>query len=231
MQFALDWPLVCKLALAAFFGATIGLERYIHGRPAGLRTYLLVCVSFASLAILSEKYYDMTQTAGSGGWRADPGRVVAGGLTGIGFLGAGIIIRSGVSVRGLTTAAAIWTASVIGVSVGSGRFQLATFLYLITFASLMLLRYLEPVVKKDIYKKITLSVTKDTLPLERLEAFVQRHHLRIMSTDVSQARDQGIITYSITASGKTEIAFHETYKALAALDEVRSISLQGQDSV
>ncbi len=225
-----DWSLIARLLLSAFFGATIGLERYIHGRPAGLRTYLLVCVAFASLAILSEEYYQMTDTGGLQGWRADPARLIAGGLTGIGFLGAGIIIRSGVSVRGLTTAAAIWTVSVIGIAAGAARFQLATVLYIITFASLMLLRYLEPIVKKDMYKRIIVSVTATELTRERLEDLVRTHSLRIMSTDVAHDREKGIVTYSISASGKTERAFHETYRALVSLKDVRSISLQGQDS-
>ena len=78
------------LSLAVGMGLTIGMERSVHGRPAGLRTYLLVCVSFAVIALLSESHFlDLGQ-----GFRPDPARLAAGGLTGIGFLGAGVDRKS-----------------------------------------------------------------------------------------------------------------------------------------
>ncbi len=82
--------IIVPLAMAMLMGLTMGIERYIRGRPAGLRTYILVCVSFVTIALLSATFF---RAAGEI-FRADPARLAAGGLTGIGFLGAGVIIRN-----------------------------------------------------------------------------------------------------------------------------------------
>ncbi len=104
-----------RLIISLLLGGLIGLEREAHERPAGLRTHILVCVgstffTLASFAI-SKSY---------AGYVFDPGRITAQIVTGIGFLGAGTIIRTGTIVRGLTTAASIWTVAAIGVGVGVG---------------------------------------------------------------------------------------------------------------
>lgn len=114
---------------------------YSRGRPAGLRTYSVVCISFATIALLSETFF---RAAGEI-FRADPARLAAGGLTGIGFLGAGVIIRHRSDVFGLTTAASIWTIAVIGLALGARHYILACTLDVIALAALWLLRYLEPI--------------------------------------------------------------------------------------
>lgn len=113
-----EWVSIGRLLLAVVLGGLIGLERQIHGRPAGLRTHILVCLGSALI---------MTIT-GSFGPSVDPGRAVAGIVTGVGFLGAGVIVKSKEIVRGLTTAACIWFVAALGVVVGQG-------LYVIAFAS------------------------------------------------------------------------------------------------
>ena len=103
--------MIGKLVAATLLGGLIGLERETHGRPAGLRTHILVCLGSALFTLCS---YSI---AGS---IFDPGRVTAQIVTGIGFLGAGTIMRQGSVVRGLTTAASIWTVSAIGIAVAIG---------------------------------------------------------------------------------------------------------------
>ena len=131
--------LLLPLGLAVVMDLTVGTERYIRGRPAGLRTYLLVCVSFTTIVLLSETGFLL---APAGLW-PDPARLAAGGLTGIGFLGAGVIIRSRSTVFGLTTAASLWTMAVIGLASAPDSMAM-TALYGIALAALWLLRYLEP---------------------------------------------------------------------------------------
>jgi len=101
--------MVLRLLLAGVLGGLIGYEREAHGRPAGLRTHILVCLGAAMFTIVSSAY---------SGQNADPGRVASQIVTGIGFLGAGTIIRQGSIVRGLTTAASLWTTAAIGMAVG-----------------------------------------------------------------------------------------------------------------
>jgi putative Mg2+ transporter-C (MgtC) family protein len=104
-----------RLVAALAAGAVIGLEREMHAKPAGFRTYIIICLGAALLMMLS--IHIPQQFAGG-----DPGRIAAQVVTGIGFLGAGAIFRLGLTVRGLTTAAAIWTTAAIGLAFGAGMF-------------------------------------------------------------------------------------------------------------
>ena len=105
------WLMVLKLVVAVAFGGLIGIERETHGRPAGLRTHILVCVGATLFTLCS---YNIA------GHKFDPGRITAQIVTGIGFLGAGTIIHQGSVVRGLTTAASVWTVAAIGIAVAIG---------------------------------------------------------------------------------------------------------------
>lgn len=112
------YEIIFKLALACILGALIGLERESLNRPAGLRTYTLVCVGSTLAMIVSiDIYMQYYQTV-----NADPGRIAAQVISGIGFLGAGTIMREGASVRGLTTAAGLWVVACIGLAVGVGLY-------------------------------------------------------------------------------------------------------------
>lgn len=110
MDLNLLW-MVLRLLLAAILGGLIGVEREAHGRPAGLRTHILVSVGSALFTIVSMNLGSST---------SDPTRIAAQIVSGIGFLGAGTIIRQGSVVRGLTTAASLWTTAAIGMAAGSG---------------------------------------------------------------------------------------------------------------
>lgn len=107
--------LVPPLLFAMVLGALVGLEREIHGHPAGLRTHILVILGSTLVTLVSVWLAEL------GYGRGDPGRIAAQVVAGIGFLGAGAIIREGASVRGLTTAASIWATAMVGIAVGAGR--------------------------------------------------------------------------------------------------------------
>ncbi len=137
MNEALVLPIstVALRLLAAFvLGGVIGLERERRDRPAGLRTHILVTVGAALVMMLSRLV---------AGEDFDPGRIAAGVVTGIGFLGAGTIIRYGADVHGLTTAATIWAASAVGLTVGIGSYSAAVVATAIIFVTLTALRRLE----------------------------------------------------------------------------------------
>ena len=113
-------PMVLNLAAAWIAGAVIGLERSFHGRPAGFRTHALVCLSSALLMIVMNYQADWLGPVAIDTIRTDPTRMAQGIMTGIGFLGAGVIFKDGLTVRGLTTAASIWTTAAIGILFGVG---------------------------------------------------------------------------------------------------------------
>jgi putative Mg2+ transporter-C (MgtC) family protein len=122
----LGWPEVLgRVALAAVLGGVLGLEREFREREAGLRTHLLVSVGSALFTIVSAYGFREFLTSGQSVVRADPTRIAAQIVTGIGFLGAGAIIRQGLAIRGLTTAATLWVVAAIGLASGAGYYSAA----------------------------------------------------------------------------------------------------------
>ena len=121
----LDTPVLAmlvKLLLAFIAGSLIGIEREKHGRPAGLRTHVLVCTASCLMMVISEGLYlKYAHLMADSAVRLDPGRIGAQIIAGIGFLGAGVILKEGVSIRGLTTAACLWFAA--GVEIGRASFR------------------------------------------------------------------------------------------------------------
>ena len=124
-----NWPDVISLLIATFLGGLIGLERELHGKPAGLRTNILICLGSCVFTIIS-----MSLSSNS-----DPGRIAAQIVTGIGFLGAGAIIHSGTGTHGLTTAAGIWIVASIGMACGTKMYTLAVAAALLTLIVLLVL--------------------------------------------------------------------------------------------
>jgi putative Mg2+ transporter-C (MgtC) family protein len=116
------WELVARLAVAAGLGAAVGVERELRDREAGIRTHLAVALGSGLFTIVSAYGFEEFSSPGS---PVDPTRIAAQIVTGIGFLGAGAIIRSGMSVRGLTTAASLWIVAAVGMAAGAGYYWAA----------------------------------------------------------------------------------------------------------
>jgi putative Mg2+ transporter-C (MgtC) family protein len=127
-----DLGYALRLLLAAFLGAAVGLEREIHDHPAGMRTHLLVALGSGGFTVLSIVAFPAPG--------ADPGRVAAQIVTGIGFLGAGAILKEGLSIHGLTTAASLWVVAAVGMAAGAGAWVTAVTITVIAIVSLWPLR-------------------------------------------------------------------------------------------
>src|SRR5439155_9531173 len=143
--------------LAAFgAGLIVGWERESHGRPAGLRTTILACVASAVAMIISEiLFVESAAAAGTANWRPDPARLGAGILTGIGFLGAGTILRHANFVRGVTTAASLWFVTVLGLTFGSGEFALGVIGVGLALVALFILPRFERYIDTDWYSTLS----------------------------------------------------------------------------
>ena len=132
---SLDIDIAIRLVVATFLGALIGLEREVHGKEAGFKTYSLVCLGSALMMIVSFDVFMLFNGVAT----VDPGRIAAQAVTGIGFLGAGAIIRSTAgSIRGLTTAAGIWSACAIGLACGLGLYKQAIFTTILVLVVLVI---------------------------------------------------------------------------------------------
>lgn len=127
------WDAAAKIGLAALLGAIVGLERVWGGRPAGLRTNMMIAISSCLFTILSIEAFPLQ------GASQDTARVAAQIVTGVGFLGAGALLQSKGHIRGLTTAATIWLVAAIGMAVGTGAYFLATFTTVFSTVLLVLL--------------------------------------------------------------------------------------------
>lgn len=131
-----------KLLIALGIGGVVGLEREFQGKPAGIRTNILMCVGSCLFMIIS------IEVARSTGGRADPGRIAAQVVTGVGFLCAGTIMRSHFSVSGLTTAATIWVLSALGLAIGAGYIPLAVAGAALITVTLIVIRQVEAGIRR-----------------------------------------------------------------------------------
>jgi putative Mg2+ transporter-C (MgtC) family protein len=158
MDISFSSDMIIRLAFATLLGGILGLEREIHGRPAGLRTHLLVSLGAAAFMVMSPLVAGMSQS-----FPGDPGRIAAQIVTGIGFLGAGAIVKEGVNISGLTTAACLWVAASIGMACGAGLYTEALFIWALAIIALVLLPYAEMIFKKHSYRvlEITLPIDVD----------------------------------------------------------------------
>lgn len=130
-----------RMLAALVLGGLIGIEREFGGHSAGFRTHILVCLGSAVIALLS--IYGFAEFASEPNVRLDPARLAAQVISGIGFLGAGTIMRTGISVSGLTTAASLWVSAAIGLSIGAGFYYVAAISTLLVVMSLFALNKLE----------------------------------------------------------------------------------------
>lgn len=135
-----DLELIQRLLLSAVLGAAIGFERELRQKSAGLRTNILIAVGSTLFTLMS---INMADTPGS-----DATRIAAQIVTGIGFLGAGAIMRTGSGVHGLTTAATVWVNAAVGVAVGGGEYHLALLATAVTLAALLVLSPLEKLIER-----------------------------------------------------------------------------------
>lgn len=150
------YEIINRMLFAAAVGSVIGLERQLKGHPIGMRTNTLVCISSAAVMILSEMM--MTNTFSVYGRVVDP-RLAPQVITGIGFLGAGTIMHSDSNVKGLTTAASLWSVGCIGLVIGAGFYQLAAVVTALVFIVLLIMNYISNFFQSRVqHRNISLSI-------------------------------------------------------------------------
>ncbi len=185
MEYKLE--LIARLLLASILGGIIGLEREVHGRAAGFRTHLLVSLGSCLFVVSSIYFYELYgNKSGIGPSGVDPGRVAAQVVTGIGFLGAGAIIRDRASIRGLTTAACLWIAAAIGLSCGIGLYVIAPIVTLFAVVSLLLLKKVENRLKKDTYSCVKVWSDDFSNQIDRLEEVLAAYQLRLLNAVIEK---------------------------------------------
>jgi putative Mg2+ transporter-C (MgtC) family protein len=210
------WPdvlnlgLLGRLVIAAVLGGVIGLEREISGKPAGLRTNLLICVGAALLMELSigvAALANVENVAFGTPFRADPGRIAAQIVSGIGFLGAGTIIQARGNVMGLTTAATIWVVAAIGMAVGARAYVEsvgATVLVLISLAVLSRVEFL--VTTRWGNRRYIVRMDPDPAVWEEVESAFRTGGLRVRLGSIEKAADHYEAAFDVTGPSATHEA-------------------------
>lgn len=207
-----ELDILLRTVAAMICGALIGVERSYRGRAAGMRTYGLVCMG-ACLLVACVEYAAAWSARGSG----DPTRVIQGIVTGIGFLGAGVIMREGFSVHGLTTAASIWTIAVIGVVFGTGLYAVAAIGTAATWIALEVLQVLESRIPARSLVHCSVAFQRANAWSEaQLGAFVERHGFTIDEASHSLDSASQVLTYELAMWSRDADASTRLTQALLA---------------
>jgi putative Mg2+ transporter-C (MgtC) family protein len=167
-----------RLCAAFVAGALLGFERETHGRPAGLRTTILSSVAACAATILAWEFA-VSFRGGAGSYGSDPARLVAGILTGIGFLGAGAIMRNGSQVQGVTTAAVLWLSTIIGLVFGGGEWVLGLITLAFAGLALCLLPPLERHIAHHQYARLTITSQGECAGEAELRKIIESSQIRV----------------------------------------------------
>jgi putative Mg2+ transporter-C (MgtC) family protein len=211
-------------ALAA--GGIIGMERSFHGRAAGFRTHALVAMSSSMLMLVTlfqGHWFAVNETV-----RIDPTRMAQGIMTGIGFLGAGVIFKEGLTVRGLTTAASIWTTAAIGILMGVGMYAAGALATALTLGVLSVFRQIENHFPAQVYAQCSLRVARDgAISEEDVRKLLAGHKFTII--DLAYGLDDHDKTFEYRMSVRTldEGNMTSLSAAVRGLPEVRAFTLSG----
>ncbi|HLO24644.1 MAG TPA: MgtC/SapB family protein [Geobacteraceae bacterium] len=219
--------LLLRLGLAVVCGMTLGYERERHGRSAGLRTNLLVCVGSALMTIVSEHFYRIYGGSLDMTLRMDPARIAAQIVVGIGFIGAGVIIKEQGGIRGLTTAATLWLVAGLGMTCGVGMYFIAATTTLIALIALTILKQYERHIPRDYYRVVEVTCDEkenDVLPV--LMDFLRTRKLDIKYVNYNHTTDDSTTIYQFSISCKiSEDKIVETVKELPRFGFISQVKL------
>jgi len=190
--------LLLRMILALLCGAALGYERERHGISAGLRTNLLVCLGSALFMGISKYFYYKTgESLGTITLGLDPSRIGAQIVSGIGFLGAGVIIKDRGAVRGLTTAATLWLNAGVGMALGAGMLLIPLSCTALGLISLTILKHVQKHIHHDTYRVVSVTCHEAEHPLDALLAFFAARQFPVENLSLDKMKE-GLSTYRFT---------------------------------
>ena len=200
---------IFRLILSAFLGGLVGMEREANNRPAGLRTHVLVTLGSALIMMISIDGFNGMGVNSSGG---DPARLAAQVVSGIGFLGAGTILRNGTNIKGLTTAASLWVCGGIGLAIGSGYYVGGFVTVVIVLFTLMRLGMIEKRILKSKYRVLIVNSVERPGLIGELGTILGHYSMDIRDIKImrdDEDKDTGLIEIQFTI--KVPITFPNTH--------------------
>jgi putative Mg2+ transporter-C (MgtC) family protein len=206
-----------RILLAGLIAGLIGLERELAGKAAGIRTYGLVGVGAAMFTVTAIYGFGNLDYAS---------RIVGGVITGIGFLGAGAILRTGITIRGLTTAAGLWLVAAIGMAAGGGMYLVAVFTTGLGLGALTLLRRLEDRGEPAARQRITAVLDESETPVTALVEALERTGAVVAQEQYERQADQREIRIALEVRTSVLIPHHELARTLADAKGVKHIKIE-----
>ena len=216
-----------RLACAMLVGLVIGTEREYTHRPAGMRTHILVALGACVVSITGELLFHHYSALGS---TADPARLSAQVITGVGFLGAGTIMREGITVKGLTTAASVWSVACLGIAAGFGYYALAVSGMVFIFVTLTIFEWLQNKLVKNhaIREEYTLDTADISAALTLINTKVQAERGSVSNISAEAIPDGHRVTFRADFGGRHNKRHQQRFfDALAAAPETLSVHYSG----
>lgn len=203
--------IVIRFVVAMIIGAVIGMEREFTHRPAGLRTHMLVALGSCAVMIMSQMLFCQYRPYGS---TADPARLSAQVIAGVGFLGAGTILREGAIVKGLTTAASIWSVACLGLATGAGYYTIAGIGLGCILITLTLFEWLQRKVFRNRFNRYTFTVKCKNVvnAIEKITTMIHEKDARMTIFHVEESGDKiYLITFVADFAGRHALERHRTF--------------------
>ena len=203
MSAAGQLELLARLVMGTVLGALIGYERHIHGRPAGLRTHLLVGLASTTFMLVSTHFVYFQHYSRDDLVAVDTSRIAASVVTGVGFLGGGAILRTGLSVQGLTTAAGLWLVAAIGLSAGAGMYVISLASTAMGFVALTTLRRFERKEDNVQRRRVTLVLDASGPTPTAILGQLSRRGITVESAEYDKQVDEGRVQVAFRARGSS----------------------------
>lgn len=218
-----DGQMILRIAVSALLGALIGLERERQNQPAGLRTHMILAVGSTLAMIVSINIAMQFRPDVPNG---DPARLAAQVVSGIGFLGAGAILRFGNNIRGLTTATSLWTLAIVGLAVGAGHFAAAAGTTVLLLVLLSVVDELERRFIKS-YQNITVLLEMEDHPgiLDEIRAVITDENTTITSTGVEKRLEEDLVTIHLVIKTLVDAPVDQLVSNLSGLKGAKSFKI------
>lgn len=215
-----EWVILGRLVFAAILSGIVGFEREFHGRAAGFRTHILLCIGSTLVMLTSIHIFDVYNAKVP----CDPARIAAGVVTGIGFLGAGTIMHSKSSVSGLTTATSLWVVAGIGLAVGSGMYFAAGATTVITMITLFVFSRMEhAMIRKDWYKTLIIEAHEGVNQIKGAREVLGEYGVKVTDFEVERSEDGTGMMLKIGVKLSTSRNDDHIVQDIARLEGVKNV--------
>jgi putative Mg2+ transporter-C (MgtC) family protein len=221
-----EGALLARIVRGTLFGAVIGYERDIHGRPAGFRTHLLVALASTTFMVVSTHFVYYQHYGKDDPVAIDTSRIAASVVTGVGFLGAGAILRTGRSIQGLTTAAGLWLVAAIGLATGGGMYRISVAATLLGFIALTILRRLEGKDDDALRRRVTLVLDAGAPPLAGVLSILSARGISVAPVEYDKRLDEERIQVTFLATLPKDAGAELLVESVEGVSGVRRVCVE-----